>query len=111
MSSDHVFQSGQIEARNEEELADLLYEMRATDGLPVVLPTPERVMEMLNAAVLAGYDPDIVLGEIGPNFGEATVEKVAINAVMAGCKPEHLPVVISAILALCEPQMDTTDSR
>jgi len=99
-------QSGLLRASSEQDLRDKLFELRATDGLPVILPTLERVEEMLVAATFAGYDSDLLLGEVGPNMGEATVEKVAINAVMAGCRPEHLPVVIAAVSALCDRRMD-----
>jgi hypothetical protein len=109
MSSPPDLRSGLLHAASEDQLQDLLYRLKATDGLPVILPTRERVEEMLEAAALAGFDRDLVLGDIGPNLGQATIEKVAINAVMAGCRTEHLPVVIAAILALCDPRMDTTE--
>jgi hypothetical protein len=64
---------------------------------------------MLSAAAVAGHDRDLILGEVGPNMGQATVEKVAINAVMAGCLPDQLPVVIAAVQALCDPRMDTSE--
>jgi hypothetical protein len=101
--------SARIEGASEAELQDELYRLKATDGLPVILPTAERVAEMLEMAAMAGFDADLILGEVGPNMGQATVEKVAINAVMAGCKPEHLPVVIAAIMAICDPRMDATE--
>jgi hypothetical protein len=103
------FRSARIHGRTEDELREKLYREKMTDGLPVVLPTPERVEEMLSAAAIAGYDRDLVLGEIGPNMGQAMIEKVAINAVMAGCLPDHLPVVIAAVMALCDPTMDTSE--
>jgi hypothetical protein len=109
MSSPPDFRSGLIRGRSEDELRETLYRMKVTDGLPVILPTPERVEEMLEAAAFAGFDRDLVLGDVGPNLGQATVEKVAINAVMAGCLPDHLPVVIAAVMALCDPRMDTTE--
>jgi hypothetical protein len=74
-----------------------------TDGLPVVIPTSDRVEEMLTAG---GTDADIILGTIGPREGEANVEKVAVNAVMAGCLPEHFPVVLAAVKAVCDPDFD-----
>ena len=79
------------------QIADPLWEEAWVDGLPVVPPTPERVMVML-----AGTDrqPDELLGLVPPRMGKATVEKVAINAVMAGCKPEYLPVVLAAVEAV-----------
>ena len=67
-----------------------------TDGLPIVPPTPERVARMLAAT---DYAPSDELGNVGPKWGVATVESLAINAVMAGCKPEYLPVVIAAVEA------------
>ena len=75
-------------------------ERRWTDGLPVVPPTPERV-----AAMLDGIDaePDTVVGKIPPLWGEATVEKIAVNAVMAGCRPAALPVLVAALEAMLEP--------
>lgn len=101
--------SARIEGSDEAALQDELYRLKATDGLPIILPTEQRVAEMLEMAAMAGFDPDLILGEVGPNMGEATIEKVAINAVMAGCKPEHFPVVIAAVSAVCDPRMDSTE--
>lgn len=67
-----------------------------TDGLPVVPPTEERVARMLEGTDLS---PDQVLCTLPPDLAECTVEKVAINAVMAGCRPEYLPVVLAAVEA------------
>jgi hypothetical protein len=72
-----------------------------TDGLPVVPPSEERVYAMLQGT---RRRPDEVLGALPPNFAACTVEKAAINAVMAGCKPEYLPVVLTAIEAALVPQ-------
>ncbi len=69
-----------------------------TDGLPVVPPTEARVMRMLDGTTRA---PDEVVAVVPPDLTEATVEQVAINAVMAGCKPEYLPVVLAAVEAAC----------
>src|SRR5262245_9785684 len=71
-----------------------------TDGLPIVPPTEAAVTECLR---WTDRDPREVIGILPPRQGEATVEKIAINAVMAGCKPEYLPVVITAIEALVDP--------
>ncbi len=84
------------------ELAPLEDEIEASfdrgwsDGLPVVPPTPVRVVRMLGGTKRA---PDEVIGKVPPNLAECTVEKIAINAVMAGCKPEYLPVVLTAVEA------------
>jgi hypothetical protein len=67
-----------------------------TDGLPVVPPTPERVLRMLAGTTRA---PGEVLGLVPPDLAPCTVEKVAINAVMAGCKPEYMPLVLAAVEA------------
>ena len=71
------------------------------DGLPVVPPTDERILRMLAAPRAS---PDEIVGEVPPNLAPITVEKVAINAVMAGCKPEYLPVVLAALEAALEPE-------
>lgn len=69
-----------------------------SDGLPLVPPTEARVLRMLEGTDRA---PDEVVATIPPDLAEATVEQVAINAVMAGCKPEYLPVVLAAVEAAC----------
>ena len=69
-----------------------------TDGLPVVPPTEERVLRMLEGTTRPATD---LVASIPPNLVPATVEKIAINAVMAGCRPEYLPVVIAAVEAAC----------
>ena len=71
-----------------------------TDGLPVVPPTPARVLRMLEGT---RRKPDEVLGTIPPSGVTCTVEKAAINAVMAGCRPEYLPVVLAALDAAMDP--------
>src|SRR5207244_1540508 len=78
------------QAADEEEALEALHRNRYTDGLPVVVPTPKRVESMVLASCL---DADLVLGVTGPSQAAATVESVAINAVMAGCLPDHFPVV------------------
>ena len=84
-----------------DAINDLFEERGWTDGLPIVPPTEERVRAMLEA----GRDaPSEVLGRMPPINGSATVEKVAINAVMAGCKPEHFPVVLAAVKAVCHTE-------
>jgi hypothetical protein len=76
------------------------FERGVTDGLPVVPPTRTRVERMLGGT---RRDRAEVLGEMPPNYGRLTVEKVAINAVMAGCRPDYLPVVIAAAECACDP--------
>lgn len=73
------------------------------DGLPVVPPTEERVRSML---AHTKREPDEVIALVPPRYGAATVEKVAINAVMAGCRPEYFPVVLAAVEACCAPEFN-----
>src|SRR3954469_3687912 len=84
-----------------EDVVEALHERGLTDGLPVVPPTPERVVAMLEHT---GRDPQEVVGVVPPYGGKATVEKVAINAVMAGCSGPELPIVLAAVHASCREQ-------
>lgn len=93
-------QARQIELSELEDAHEACYERGWSDGLPVVPPTPVRVLRMLKATARPA---DEVLGRIPPNLAECTIEKVAVNAVMAGCKPEYLPVVLAAVEAALEP--------
>ena len=77
---------------------EFLDQQGLSDGLPVVPPTEERVARMLTGT---SRRPGDVVADVPPNLAPATVEKVAINAVMAGCKPDYLPVVIAAVEAAC----------
>jgi hypothetical protein len=82
---------------------ELCFERGWTDGLPVVPPTGARVRAMLGGT---GRAPDELIGLVPPRMGEATVEAVAINAVMAGCRPDYLPVVIAALEAMLEERFN-----
>ena len=77
---------------------EFLFERGLTDGLPVVPPTETRVLRMLEGTARPATE---VVAHVPPNLAPATVEKVAINAVMAGCRPEYLPVVLAAVEAAC----------
>ena len=85
-----------IEVAPLEDEIEACFERDWSDGLPVVPPTPARVYRMLQGT---SRSPDEVIGIIPPDLAPCTVEKVAINAVMAGCKPEYLPVVLAAVEA------------
>jgi hypothetical protein len=85
------------------QINDYFYEKGWTDGLPVIPPTEDLVLEMLEACPLPGKQ---VLGRIPPLNGTVTVEKVAINAVMAGSKPDYFPVVLAAVKAVLQPQFN-----
>ena len=79
---------------------DALYQERGwTDGLPIVPPTEAAVREFLG---FADREPREVVGVLPPRQGEATVERIAVNAVMAGCRPEYFPVLLAAIEALAD---------
>ncbi len=83
------------------EAIDAHYQERGwTDGLPIVPPTEDAVAEFLTQT---DRDPREIVGVLPPRQGEATVEKIAANAVMAGCRPEYFPVVLAAIEALADP--------
>ena len=79
-----------------------------SDGLPVIPPTPELVERMLAGTSRAPQD---VLMVMEPGFGVATVEKVAINAVMAGCQPQQFPVLLAAIECLAQPELNHRDMQ
>jgi hypothetical protein len=89
-----------IELPEHDDAMELCFARGWTDGLPVTPPTDERVLRML-----AGTQrrPDEIVGQIPPYLAPCTVEKVAINAVLAGCKPEYMAVVLAALEAALEP--------
>jgi len=82
------------------EAIERCYELGWTDGLPVVPPTEQRVKEFIERS---GRPSDEVVGELPERRREITVDKVAANAVMAGCLPEYMPVVLAATEAMLEP--------
>ena len=82
---------------------EALYDRGWTDGLPLVLPTEARVLRMLEGTSRAA---DEVVALVPPNLVECTVEKVAVNSVMAGCRPEYLPVVLAALEAVCTDEFN-----
>jgi hypothetical protein len=100
-------------ASSDADPIEVLFARGVTDGLPVVPPTAARVAA---AVGVSGRAPDELVAEMPPRFGRATVEKIAINAVMAGCRPEYLPVVLAAVEAMCDERFcllgvsGTTDS-
>jgi len=90
--------SRRVELAELEDEFEAMYDRGWSDGLPLVPPTEARVARMLTGTTRA---PDEVVAVVPPDLVECTVEKVAVNAVMAGCLPEHLPVVLSALEAAC----------
>ena len=82
-----------------EDEMEAMFDRGWSDGLPLVPPTEERVLRMLTGTA---RDPQEVIGLVPSDLVPATVEKIAINAVMAGCKPEYLPVVLAAVEAVLD---------
>ncbi len=95
--------SRRVDLGDHEDDVEAAFERGWSDGLPVVPPTPERVARMLSDTT---RDPGDVVAVVPPDLVECTVEKVAINAVLAGCKPEYLPVVITAVEAACTDEFN-----
>jgi hypothetical protein len=91
--------SRRITLGEEEDEHEAMFERGWSDGLPLVPPTEERVLRMLDGT---SRHPQEVIGLVPPALAAATVEKIAINAVMAGGKPEYLPVVLAAVEAVLD---------
>ena len=89
-------QSRLLSVADDIDIHEYMAEQRIGDGLPLVPPTPARVERMLAAT---NRDPSELIGEIPPNYAPATVEKIAINAVLSGAPTEALPVIIAAVRA------------
>jgi hypothetical protein len=87
-----------IEIADQDDPIEFMFDQGFSDGLPLVPPTPERVLRMLRGTSRSAQE---VIAHVPPNMAPATVEKIAINAVMAGCLPQYLPVVIAALEAVC----------
>jgi hypothetical protein len=98
-----VLHSRRVQLATLEDEFEALFDRGWSDGLPVVPPTEERVLRMLAGTSRA---PDEVVAVIPPDLVECTVEKVAVNAVMAGCRPEYLPVVLAAVEAACTDEFN-----
>ena len=102
------FRSGSLRSRRvefaeQEDEIEAMFDRGWTDGLPVVPPTEARVLRMLAGTT---RDPDDVVAVVPPDLVECTVEKVAVNAVLAGCKPEYLPVVLACVEAACTTEFN-----
>ncbi|MBY0269331.1 MAG: hypothetical protein K2X06_05635 [Burkholderiales bacterium] len=84
-----------------DRINEYFYERGWTDGLPIVPPTEARVRAML--AGMPGHDAEELVSVVPPKMGRATMRQIATNAVMAGCLPEYLPVVVAALQAVSDP--------
>ena len=92
-----------IEVAPSDDIDEFMFDQGFSDGLPLVAPTPERVLRMLSGTTRGPQDIVVI---VPPSMAPVTVEKVAINAVMAGCKPEYLPVVIAGVEAVCTDEFN-----
>jgi hypothetical protein len=95
--------SRRVELADGEDDAEAMFDRGWTDGLPVVPATEARVAKMLTGT---RRDPNDVVAVVPPDLVECTIEKVAVNAVLAGCKPEYLPVVLAAVEAACTSEFN-----
>ncbi|MEN3274109.1 MAG: hypothetical protein V7636_2870 [Actinomycetota bacterium] len=98
-----VLRSRRVDIAELEDEHEAMFERGWTDGLPVVPPTEARVMRMLDGTTRA---PGDIVAIVPPDLVECTVEKVAVNAVMAGCKPEYFPVVLAALEGACTTEFN-----
>jgi hypothetical protein len=96
---EHALTSRRIELADPSEAMEYFYQQGWTDGLPVVPPTPDKVSAFLE---YGNKFPDDILGMIPARNRIITAEKVAINAVMAGCLPNYMPVIVAAMEAMCQ---------
>ena len=93
-----------FEAPDDLDAINRLYrDRRWSDGLPIVPPTAERVEQMLAFTRRPRHE---AVARIAPGFGSATVERIAINGVLAGCDPEYLPLLIAAVEAMAAPEFN-----
>ena len=97
-----------LTADDDAAALEQLHELGCTDGLPVVIPTPERVERMVLAV---GHPAETSLGVMGPLQGVCTVEKLSAAAVMAGCLPDHMPIVVASALAVLDPAFDLAEMQ
>ncbi|MFM7685506.1 MAG: thioredoxin [Actinomycetota bacterium] len=98
-----VLASRRIELASLDDDIEAMFDRGFTDGLPVVPPTEERVLRMLRGT---DRDHSEIVAVVPPDLVPVTVEKVAVNAVMAGCLPEHLPWVLAAVEAACTDEFN-----
>jgi hypothetical protein len=101
--SGSTLRSRRVEIAALEDEWDAMHDRGWSDGMPVVPPTEARVLRMLEGT---SRTPDEIVAIVPPDLVECTVEKVAVNAVMAGCRPEYLPVVLAAVEAACTDEFN-----
>ena len=97
-STNNPIRARKLELGSLDDQFEFMFDQGFSDGLPVIPPTPERVIDMLKGTK---RDSQEVVATMPPNMAPVTVEKIAINCVLAGCRPEYLPVVIASVEAVC----------
>jgi hypothetical protein len=85
------------------DLQTWFFDRRSSDGFPVIAPTPEAVARMVEGSGRRSQD---VVGVVPPRGGVASIEQIAVNAVMAGCRALHMPVLVTAVEAMLEPRFN-----
>ncbi|MGI9017356.1 MAG: thioredoxin family protein [Euzebya sp.] len=98
-----VLAARRIEVAAAEDEMEMMYNRGWSDGLPVVPPTEQRVLRMLSGT---SREPGEIVATVPPDLVDVTVEKVAIAAVMAGCRPEYLPWVLTAVQSACTDEFN-----
>ena len=98
-----VLHARRVEVADAEDEMEAMFDRGWTDGLPVVAPTEARVLKMLTGTT---RQPGDIVAVVAPDLVEVTVEKIAINAVMAGCRPEYMPWVIASLEAVCNSEFN-----
>ena len=97
-STNSPIRARKLELGSLDDQFEFMFDQGFSDGLPVIPPTPERVINMLKGTERESQE---IVATMPPNMAPVTVEKIAINSVLAGCKPEYLPVVIASVEAVC----------
>ena len=97
---DVPFVSRKVEFSDWDDMVERAFDRGWTDGLPIVPPTDDRILRMLQGTSRA---PDEVVGEMPPDKKPCTIEKIAINAVMAGARPEYMPIILAVVEAALRP--------
>jgi hypothetical protein len=90
-----------------DEVSEFFLQKQWSDGLPVIPPTPERIQAFLR---FTDRKPEEVIGILAPEYREATIWNTAVNGVMAGCRPEYMPVLIAIVEAIAEPDFHLRDA-
>lgn len=93
-------ESRRIDLGDDEDEFEAMFDRGWSDGLPLIPPTPERVSRMLKGTNRPAHE---LIGQVPPDLVDCSIEKVAVNAVMAGCKPEYMPVLLAAVEATLTP--------